>query len=95
MKHMIQTLAALALIGAATPGLAQDGFDAATMTCSEFMGLSADRQKSAIEQLDMAANEGMPSEDLIAEDALSGMMAACNGHPDMMAIDAMMSISTE
>ena len=40
---------------------------------------------------DAMATDGMASDDAMATDNMTALMAACEGQPDMMAMDAMMS----
>ncbi len=94
---MTRKLIALALAGSffAVPALAQDAMSADTMTCGDLMAMDEAGQMEAMTQMEMAAAEAegteMTSEDAMAagEEMMPGTMTACEGNPEMMAMDAM------
>ncbi len=59
MKHLVYTVGIAGLIGSlGTVTLAQSDTDAATLTCADFTAMSADEQRTALDDLKLAQAEG-------------------------------------
>lgn len=99
MKYVMQAFAVAGLLGAAVvPALAQDSkMDPSKMTCADLKAMDKAGQMEAMSQMEMAAAKSdgkeMTSDDakMSGEKMMPGTMTACDGHPDMMAMDAMHS----
>jgi hypothetical protein len=107
MRIETAALAMASLLGtlAASPLVAQDATSPDSMTCADYMAMDPDGQMQAMEAMEMASSEGMMAEgadsmeaeepiadgDGMMEEHMAAMGAACDGNPDMMAMDAMMS----
>lgn len=93
MKNLIRTTAAVAILAAfSIPSLVSaDEMDPAKMTCAEFSAMDMDGMMKAVDAMHMASPDAAMAMD---EDAMKmaneHTMKACEGHPDMMAMDAMM-----
>ena len=99
MTYLAKTLAVAGLLGSSIlPALAQDAaMDTSTMTCADMMAMDEAGQMEAMTAMEMAMAETegteMSEEDAMAagEEMMPGMMTACEGNDDMMAMDAMKS----
>jgi hypothetical protein len=98
MKNVFSAVALAGLVGAfALPAVAQDAMMAEEMTCGELSAMDEAGQMKAMGDLEMAAAKAegkeMTSEEAMSsgEMMMAGTIAACEGHNDMMAIDAMKS----
>lgn len=59
MKHLAYTLGIVGFVGSlGTATLAQSDTDAATLTCADFVAMSADEQRTALDDLKLAQAEG-------------------------------------
>ncbi len=99
---MKRILLAMSFAGAfALPAFAQDAMSADTMTCADFMAMDEAGQMEAMTAMEMAAGEAsgtaMTEDEAMAagEEMMPGTMTACEGNPDMMAMEAMESGMTE
>ena len=93
MKNLIRTTAALALFAAfAAPSLGlADEMDPAKMTCAEFSAMDMDGMMKAVDAMHKASPDAaMAMDDAAMKMANEHTMKACEGKPDMMAMDAMM-----
>jgi hypothetical protein len=104
MRVETATLAIASLLGtlAGSPLVAQDAMSPDSMTCADYMAMDSEGQMQAMEAMEMASPEGMMAEgaedaegDGMMEEHMAAMGAACDGNPDMMAMDAMMSAMDE
>ncbi len=92
MKRMC--LAAVIAAFVAVPAFAQEKM-AEEMTCAELMAMDEAGQMEAMTQMEMAAAKAegkeMTSDEAMAagEEMMPGTMTACEGNPDMMAMEAM------
>ena len=99
MTYIARALAVAGLLGAsALPALAQDAaMDTSTMTCADLMAMDEAGQMEAMTAMEMAMattdGKEMTEADAMAsgEEMMPGTMTACEGHDDMMAMDAMKS----
>jgi hypothetical protein len=84
-------LAALILIGP-SGAVAQDK-DPKLVSCAELMAMDAEAQRKFLESLVAASANALDLNDLVASGAPVGPMRdLCAGNPDMMAMDAAMSV---
>lgn len=95
MKHVLCTAAAAALLlGAALPAAAASEDMATVITCRDFMAMTPEEKTDAMDAMHKAA-DNMTADDATSDstksDAMDAMAKACNGHPGMMAMDAMKS----
>jgi hypothetical protein len=64
-----------------------------TTTCAEFAAMSAEDQMAQVAMMHdemMAPDDAMATDDaMTADDDMAMIMTACEGHPDMMVMDAM------
>ncbi|MGB8622225.1 MAG: HdeA/HdeB family chaperone [Paracoccaceae bacterium] len=84
---------------------ASHGMDYSQMTCAEFTAMDAEAQMNAVKGMQMASDDmssdnmasdnmesdSMASDDMAMQDSAAAIVAACEGNPDMMAMDAMMA----
>lgn len=86
------TAALLALTAFAAPSFADTMMDPAKTTCAEFGKMDMDGMMKAVEMMHKAGPDAaMAMDDAAMKMANEHTMKACEGHPDMMAMDAMMS----
>ena len=91
MKTILRiTVAVAGLATLAAPAVA-DGMDPAKMTCADYLAMDHDGMMKAVEAMHMASPDAAmmmdDSQKMMAGDATA---KACEGHPDMRAMDAMM-----
>lgn len=91
MTKMIYTAFTLALLGAFSgPALAED-MDPAKLTCAEFMAMDTDGMMKAVDAMHMASPDAeMKMDDDQMKMANEHTLKACEGHGEMMAMEAMM-----
>jgi hypothetical protein len=89
---MIRILVAAAMLGGvAGAAMAQDAMDPMKLTCGEFAAMDKDGMMKAVEAMGMASAEGAMAEAApMGEDGMMMTMQRCEGHPEMMAMEAMM-----
>ncbi len=99
---MTRIMMAVAIGGlCALPAFAQDAMSPDTMTCADFMAMDEAGQMEAMTAMEMAAGEAsgtaMTEDEAMAagEEMMPGTMTACEGNPEMMAMEAMESGMTE
>ena len=93
MTNLIRTTAALALFAAfAAPSLGvAETMDPAKMTCAEFSAMDMDGMMKAVDAMHKASPDAaMAMDEDMMKMANDHTMKACEGKPDMMAMDAMM-----
>ena len=93
--NILNRTVALTLLASAfalpTLALADDMMDPAKMTCAEFSAMDATGMMAAVDAMHMAGPDAaMAMDDEAMKMANEHTMAACEGKPDMMAMDAMM-----
>ncbi len=99
MKRIMMAVAIGGLF--ALPAFAQDAMSADTMTCADFMAMDEAGQMEAMTAMEMAAGEAsgttMTEDEAMSsgQEMMPGTMTACEGNPDMMAMEAMESGMTE
>ncbi len=95
MTKMTQTLAfafAALILAGPTAALAQDK-DPKLVTCAELMAMDAGAQQKFLQALVEASADALDLNDLVTEGTATGpIMQVCEGNPEMMAIDAAMSL---
>jgi hypothetical protein len=93
MNILNRTVALTLLASAfALPTLAlADDMDPAKMTCADFTAMDATGMMAAVDAMHKASPDAaMAMDDAAMKMANEHTMAACDGHPEMMAMDAMM-----
>ncbi len=92
MKYLLSAIVlATAVVGGATLASA-DGMNPKTMSCKDFSAMDSAGMMKAVDAMHMASpDSAMAMDKMATETAVKGTMTACDGHPDMMAMDAMMS----
>ncbi len=84
-------LAAMTMTFVAPTLAAAAAMDAKTMTCKDFSAMTATDMTAAVTALHAAsADASMKMDDAANAAAVTATTAACVGHPEMMASDAMM-----
>lgn len=94
MKFTLQAiaLATMAMAFVAPTLATAAAMDAKTMTCKDFSAMSAADMTAAVTALHAAsADASMKMDDTANAAAVTATTAACVGHPDMIASDAMKS----
>ncbi len=94
MKRTLQaiSLAGIALLAGVPTIVAAASMDAKTMTCKDFLAMNSTDMTAAVTAMHSAsADASMKMDDTANATAVTNTKAACVGHPDMMASDAMMS----
>ena len=91
MKNLIRTAAALALLAAfAAPSFAET-MDPAKITCAEYSAMDMDGMMKTLDAMHKASPDAaMAMDEAAMKMANETTMKACEGKPDMMAMDAMM-----
>ncbi len=93
MKHLLSAMALTACVGAfAVPTLvAAADMDPKTMTCADFSAMDMDGMMKAVEMMHAASPDAATAMDEAAmKMANDHTTTACDGHPEMLAMDAMM-----
>lgn len=91
MKNLIRATAALALLGAFAAPVFAEEMDPAKMTCAEFSAMDMDGMMKAVDAMHKASPDAaMAMDEDMMKMANEHTMKACEGKPDMMAMDAMM-----
>lgn len=93
MKNLIRTAAALALFAAfAAPTVSlAEGMDPAKITCAEFSAMDMAGMMKAVDEMHKASPDAaMAMDEDMMKMANENTMKACEGKPDMMAMEAMM-----
>ncbi len=89
MKTTYLALAAFGLLAA--PAFADAMMDPAKMTCAEFSKLDKDGMMKAVDMMHKAGPDAtMAMDDDAMKTAGETVMTGCEGHDDMMAMDALM-----
>ncbi len=89
MKITTIALAAFGLLSA--PAFADDMMDPAKMTCAEFGKLDSEGMMKAVDMMHKAGPDAaMAMDDDAMKMAGETVMKGCDGHDDMMAMDALM-----
>lgn len=93
MKYLLSAMALAVFAGSfaiPTLALAAD-MDPKTLTCKDFAAMDSTGMMSAMEAMHKASPDAATEMDEAAEAAATAAtMKACDGHPDMMAMEAMM-----
>ena len=92
MKTLFCTLALTAFAALAAPSLVlADEMDPAKMSCKDFAAMDMAGMMKATEAMHMAGPDAAMKMDAAAsEEAMKMTMKACEGKPEMMAMEAMM-----
>ena len=93
MKNLFHALALTAIAGlSVVPTLAlAEGMDPAKMTCAEFSAMDAAGMMKAVDEMHKASPDAaMAMDEAAMKMAGEHTMTACDGKPDMMAMEAMM-----
>jgi zinc transporter ZupT len=93
MNKLFAVLALGAIAGlTALPTLvAAEGMDPAKMTCAEFSAMDSAGMMTAVGEMHKASpDSAMAMDDAAMTTAMDNTVKACEGKPDMMAMDAMM-----
>ena len=93
MNNLIRSTAALALFAAfAAPSLVlAETMDPAKITCAEFSAMDMKGMMKAVDEMHKASPDAaMAMDDAAMKMANEHTMKACEGKPDMMAMEAMM-----
>ncbi len=93
MKNLLRVIAITAVAGAfVAPSLAlAEEMDPMKMTCAEFSAMDMDGMMAAVDAMHKASPDAaMAMDDEAMKMANENTMKACEGKPDMMAMEAMM-----
>jgi hypothetical protein len=87
MEAMHMASDSMASEGMATEGMATEGMESDSMATE---GMATEGMESDSMASEGMASDGMATEGMMTEE-MTALISACDGHPDMMVMDAMMS----
>lgn len=91
MKKSLTLIALTSFVGAfALSSIAMaEGMAPETMTCADFAKMDKEAMMKATAEMYKAAHEGKDMDMAMGEELMQKTMSGCDGHGEMMAIDAM------